>query len=214
MPPAPPIRRARRYPDEECRNPPSEPLPTGEKILLGVFLVAGAAAAIVVVAMAAEAVIPVVIASIEAAGAGAASANAFYYANAIAVNEIGLFAAGLIIGCDGDVAGLLRAIASDPAQAAQILAEVYILHVNIKVAGAPARKATVPVKLLPPDEQTNPKTSGSGRSVPPLSNPKRPRSHPSPVPGLLSRLRPRRLRPTSPRLRLPLRRPRRAGRRR
>ena len=142
--------------DQECRNPPTEPLLTGEKIFLGVLLVAGAAAAIVVVAAAGEVIVPIVIAAVESAGAAATGAAAFYYANAIVVNEVGLFAAGLIIGCEGDVPGLLRAIANDPGQAAQILAEVYILHVNIQVANGPVRKATVPVKLLPPSEQTDP----------------------------------------------------------
>jgi hypothetical protein len=32
---------------------------------------------------------------------------------------------------------------NDPTQAAPILAEVYVLHVSIKVAGGPGRKATV-----------------------------------------------------------------------
>jgi hypothetical protein len=118
--------------------------------------VAGAAAAIVVVAAAGEVIVPIVIAAVESAGAAATGAAAFYYANAIVVNEVGLFAAGLIIGCEGDVPGLLRAIANDPVQAAQILAEVYILHVNIQVANGPVRKATVPVKLLPSSEQTDP----------------------------------------------------------
>ena len=100
--------------DQECRNPPTEPLSTGEKIFLGVLLVAGAAAAIVVVAAAGEVIVPIVIAAVESAGAAATGAAAFYYANAIVVNEVGLFTAGLIIGCEGDVPGLLRAIANDP----------------------------------------------------------------------------------------------------
>jgi hypothetical protein len=146
------------YPtDEECRNPPEEPLSFGEKVLLGAFLVVGTAAAIALVVVAAEAVVvPVAIAAVEAAGAAGTSALAVYYANAIAVNEIGLFAAGLVIGCEGDVVGLVRSLADNPAQAATILAEVYVLHVNIRVAGGSSRPATVPVKLLPPEEQTSP----------------------------------------------------------
>jgi hypothetical protein len=142
--------------DEECRNPPQEPLSTAEKVLLGAFLVAGAAAAIVVVVAAAEVIIPVAIAAVEVAEGSALAATAFYYGNAIAVNEIGLFAAGLIIGCSGDVPGLLRAIANDPMQAAQLLAEVYVLHVSISVANGPPRRAKVPFEMLPANEQTAP----------------------------------------------------------
>ena len=152
--------------DQECRNPPTEPLLTGEKIFLGVLLVAGAAAAIVVVAAAGEVIVPIVIAAVESAGAAATGAAAFYYANAIVVNEVGLFAAPLIIGCEGDVPGLLRAIANDPGQAAQILAEVYILHVNIEVANCPPRKATVPVKLGHLPSRPIRTISGSGQSEP------------------------------------------------
>ncbi len=145
------------YPtDDECRNPPSEPLSTGEKILLAGLLVAGAAAGIAAIVVAGEVIIPAAITALSTAEGAAVTAWAFYAANAITINEIGLFAAGLVLSCDGDIAGLLRAIANDPVQGLQILAEVYILHVNIKVANGPARPATVPVKLLPPDEQTEP----------------------------------------------------------
>ncbi|HEV2275906.1 MAG TPA: DUF4157 domain-containing protein [Acidobacteriaceae bacterium] len=139
--------------NEECANPPQEPLSTAEKIVLGAFLLLGAAAVVAATIVAGEVIIPVVIASV---GEGAQAALAFYLANAIVVNEIGVFAAGLILSCDGDVPGLLRALANDPVQAAQLLAEVYILHVNISIQNGPARRATVPVKLLPADEQTDP----------------------------------------------------------
>jgi hypothetical protein len=156
-------RQLRPYPedvfptDEECRNPPTEPLSTAEKVVIGLFLVAGAAVAIVVVVAAAEVVIPAAIAAVEAAGAGAASAIAFYYANAIVVNEIGLFAAGVIISCEGDIGGLLRTMVDDPLQAAVMLAEVYMLKVSIKVGSDPPRRARVPIMLEPPDAQTTPK---------------------------------------------------------
>src|SRR5439155_26772027 len=107
--------------------PRPDSLSPAEKILFGAVLVAGGAAAIVVVVAAAEVVVPVAIATAELVEVGTATAVAYYYANAIVVNEVGLFAAGLIIGCEGDVAGLLRALATDPVQAAQLLAEVYVL---------------------------------------------------------------------------------------
>jgi hypothetical protein len=120
--------------EEECKNPPKEPLSTGEKILLGALLIGAAAAGIAVTIAAAEVVVPAVIAAVEGsgvvAGAGGAvqAAYAYYLANAIAVNEIRLFVAGLLLACEGDVVKLLKAIAADPAQAVPILAEVYILH--------------------------------------------------------------------------------------
>ena len=139
--------------DQECRNPPREPLSTGEKILIGAFLLVGAAVVVVAAIAAAEVVIPVIItAAVDAAQAGLA----FYLTNAIVVNEIGVFAAGLLLSCEGDVPGLLRALANDPLQAAQILAEVYILHTNIRIQNGPARRASVPVKILPADQQTDP----------------------------------------------------------
>jgi hypothetical protein len=142
------------YPtDEECRNPPQEPLSTGEKIFLGALLLLGAAAAATAIIVAGAEILPVVIAAV---GEGLTAGTAFYYANAIVVNEVGLFAAGLVMACEGNVAGLLRAMASDPIQAAVILAEVYVLHVNIKVANGPVRRASVPVKILPAEEQTDP----------------------------------------------------------
>lgn len=142
--------------NDECSNLPKEPLTTAEKILIGALVVAGAAVAVAVIVVAGEVVIPIVIAEAELAGSAAAGAWAYYFANAIVINEVGVFAAGLIIGCEGDVPGLLKAMANDPLLAAQILAEVYILHVNIQVANGPVRKATVPVKILPPSEQTKP----------------------------------------------------------
>jgi hypothetical protein len=141
---------------DECRNPPPEPLSTGDKIILTIFFVAGAALAIGVTIAASEVVIPAAIAALTTAEGAALSGWAFYAANAIVINDVGLFTAGLLLACEGDVAGLLRAMATDPAQAAQILAEVYVLHVNIKMATDPVRPATVPVKLLPADEQTDP----------------------------------------------------------
>lgn len=139
--------------NEECVNPPREPLSTAEKIFLGAFLLAGAAAAIVALVAAGEVVIPIVIASV---GDAATAAVVYYLTNAIVVNEIGLFATGLLIACEGNVIGLLRATADDPVQAAQLFAELYILHVNISIANGPPRRASVPVKMLPADEQTDP----------------------------------------------------------
>jgi hypothetical protein len=122
-------------------------------------LVGAAAAGIAVTIVAGEVVVPAIIASVEGSavvasvGEAALNAYAFYLGNAIVVNEIGLFAAGLIIACDGDVVGLVKAIANDPVQAVPILAEVYILHVNVSVANGPARPANVPFKVAPPSEQ-------------------------------------------------------------
>jgi hypothetical protein len=177
--------------DEECRNPPDEPLSPLERVLIGALLVAGAtvaAAVLVVGAVAlAEAAIPVVIAAVEAGGAAAMSATAFYYANAIVINEIGLFAAGVLISCEGDVAGLLRALATDPAQALVMLAEIYILHVNIQSSTGQSRPARLPVKLAPQAEQTQPgrikfKTAGpptfEGHEIPP--EPEHPIGPPAP----------------------------------
>ncbi|WP_218651769.1 DUF4157 domain-containing protein [Nostoc sp. C052] len=135
---------------DECNNPPKEPLPAGAKILLGAFLVVGSGLAIAAVAVTAEAIIPIVIASIVETGT---TGYAFYLANAFAVNEIGLFTAGLLMSCEGNVLGLLHAITTDPEQAIKILAEVYILHTSISVNNGSPRSATVPVKLLPPSEQ-------------------------------------------------------------
>jgi hypothetical protein len=139
---------------DECKNPPKESLSKAEAILLTGFLVVAAGAAIAATIAAAEVVVPIVIANVSA---GATAAGAFYFANAIAVNEIGLFAAGLFFSCGGDVVGLLQAIKEDPAQGALILAEVYILHTQITVANGPPRRASVPVKLLPVAEQTDAK---------------------------------------------------------
>ena len=142
--------------NEECLNPPKEPLTTGEAIALIALVaflsipVAVAGAAILAEGAAA---VSIVIASLsDAAMTGAA----YYLGNAIVVNEIGVFTAGVLMACEGDVAGLLRAIASGDPQALLILAEAYILHINIKIATGPARPATIPVKILPPDEQTDP----------------------------------------------------------
>jgi Domain of unknown function (DUF4157) len=164
--------------NEECRNPPREPLSTAEKIALGAFLLLGAAAVIAATIVAGEIIIPVVIASV---GDAATAALAYYFANAIVVNEIGIFATGLILACNGDVAGLLRAIANDPVQAAQLLAEVYILHVNISVQNGPPRRATVPVKLLPADEQTDPGHIKFRSSGPPVFE-EEPQGQPTPAP--------------------------------
>jgi hypothetical protein len=182
------------YPtNEECLNPPKEPLSTGEKIFLGALLLVGVAlAATAVIAIGAE-VLPVVIA---AAGEAATASIAFYLGNAIVVNEVGLFAAGLLIACEGNVGGLLRALADDPTQAAALLAEVYSLHVNIRVANGPTRRASLPVKILPADQQTDPqhirfKTAGlptfeegemAGASAPKAPTQKSPQQiHPAPL---------------------------------
>ena len=154
------------YPtSEECANPPNEPLTTGEKIFLGALLVGAAAVAVAAVIVAGAEILPIVIAGV---GEASTSTMAFYFANAIVVNDVGLFVAGLLMACEGDVGGLLRAMANDPTQAAALLAEVYILHVNIKVANGPVKRASVPVQLLPPEEQTDPqhikfKTVGSAQ---------------------------------------------------
>lgn len=84
------------------------------------------------------------------------SAWGFYLSNAIAVNEIGLFAVGTIISVEGDVAGLLEAMANDPLAAAQILMEVWVLKVNIQVANGPARPYTVRARAEPARRQNNP----------------------------------------------------------
>ena len=142
--------------DEECRNPSAEPLSTGEKIVLSLFLVAGAVGvAAAAIAVGAE-LLPVVIAGVVSAEEAATASAAFYYANAVVVNEIGLFAAGVLISCDGNVAGLLKAVADDPAQALPLFYEIMILHTQISIANGPARRATLPVQLLPPEEQTGP----------------------------------------------------------
>ena len=177
--------------NEECRNPPREPLSTGEKILLGLFLLAGAAVVGAAVIVAGEVVIPVVIASVsELAEAGLA----YYLTNAIVVNEIGVFAAGVLLSCEGDVGGLLRAIAEDPAQGALLLAEIYMLHVDISIANGPARRAAVPVKLLPPEEQTGVESRQiKFRSVGPPTFEEQPAEAPPPSaevsPGATSRVR-------------------------
>jgi hypothetical protein len=138
---------------EECSHLPLVPLSTAEKILIGAFLYAAALAAAVVIVVVGAEIGPVIISSVtQAATAG----WVFYLANAIVVNEIGLFAIGLLFSCAGNVSGLLRAIADDPTQGAALLAEVYVVHVNIQVGRQPARPATVPAKLLPPEEQTAP----------------------------------------------------------
>jgi Domain of unknown function (DUF4157) len=136
---------------DECTNLPLVPLSTGEKILLAAFLVTAAVVVGAAIVIAGAEIVPVVIASV---GDAAIASYAFYLTNAIVVNEIGLFAAGLILSCEGNIAGLLQAIASDPAQATQFLIQVYILHVNISIANQPPRPASVPVQILPPEEQT------------------------------------------------------------
>jgi Domain of unknown function (DUF4157) len=141
--------------DQECSNPPKEELSTGEKILLGAFIFLGAAAAAAVIIVAGEVIIPIVVSSVVEAGT---TAWVFYLANAIAVNEIGVFAIGLVLACEGNIVGLAKAMVDDPAQAAVLLAQIYILHVQISIANGPPRNATVPAKLLPPDEQTEPNT--------------------------------------------------------
>jgi hypothetical protein len=129
------------------------PLSTAEKILIGAFLFTVALAVAVAIVVVGAEIGPVVISSItQAATAG----WVFYLANAIVVNEIGLFTIGLLFACEGNVAGLLRAIADDPTQGAALLAEIYHVHVNIQVGRQPARPAMVPAKLLPPEEQTAP----------------------------------------------------------
>lgn len=139
--------------EEECAHPPKEELSLAEEILLGAFIVLGAGAAATLIVVAGEAIIPVVVASATQAATGA---WVFYLGNAIAVNEIGLFAAGLFIACEGNVAGLVQAMKDDPAQAISLLAQAYILHVQISVGNGPPRNATVKAKLLPGDEQTEP----------------------------------------------------------
>ncbi len=138
---------------EECANPPAEPLSTGEQILLGAFLVTAAAVGVAVLVVAGAEVVPAVIAAV---GEQALAGVAFYYSNAVVVNEIGIFAVGLIISCEGNVQGLLQTIAKDPTQAIPLLYEVVMLHMNISVANGPPRRASVPVQILPPDEQTEP----------------------------------------------------------
>ena len=142
--------------NEECRNPPYVPLTFAEKVLVGIFagvaVTAGVAATIAIGAVA----IPVLIAGVELAGAAAAGATAFYFANAIAVNEIGLFAAGVLLSCEGDLLELVRGFREHPAQILQMLAEIYVLHVNISVNSGTPRPAKVKVSILPPAEQTVP----------------------------------------------------------
>ena len=138
---------------EECANPPAEPLSTGEKILLGAFLVGAAAVGAAAIMVAGAEILPVVIVAVEEQ---ATAGVAFYYANAILVNDIGVFTVGLVMSCEGNLPGLLRAVAKDPLQAAVLLAEVYMLHVNIRVQNGAPRRASVPVQMLPPEEQTEP----------------------------------------------------------
>jgi hypothetical protein len=139
---------------EECSNLPPEPLSTEEKILIAAFLappaiVIATAGAAALIAVGAE-VIPVVIAGV---GEGYAAGTAFYFANALAVNDIGLFTAGLVIACEGDVAGLLRAIAENPIQGVALFLEAKYLHTTIKVRNEAARRAIIPVTLLKPEQQ-------------------------------------------------------------
>jgi hypothetical protein len=138
---------------EECANPPPEPLSTGTKILLGAFLGIAALVVLAAVVYTGGAILPVVLASVTQLGTGA---WAFYLANAIVVDEIGVFAAGVVISCEGDVAGLLRAIANDPIQAVPLLAQGIQLHLEISVLNGPSRRAIVQAQLLPPEEQTVP----------------------------------------------------------
>lgn len=142
--------------DEECRNPPHVPLSFAEKVLIGVFAGVAVAAVAGAVIVAGAALIPVVIAGAEMVGAAAMEATAFYYANALVVNEIGLFATGVLLSCEGNLPALLTALRDDPAQLVQMLAEIYILHVNISVGGGPSRRASLRVKIAPPEEQTVP----------------------------------------------------------
>ena len=183
------------YPSpDECNNPPKEPLPTGAQILLGSFIVLGAGLAVATTVVAAEAVIPIVVTSIAEAGV---ASYGFYLANPFVVNEVGLFAAGLLMVCEGNIAGLLQAMATNPEQAATILAQTYILHTTISVNNGPPRSADIPVKLLPQSKQdaTSNKirwqSAGSPRftdkvepkavTSPPASPPSK--AAPSPVPG-------------------------------
>ncbi len=95
-----------------------------------------------------------------ASGALRAAATAgwsFYLANTIAVNEIGLFAVGLLISSEGDVPGLLKAMEANPLVAAQILAQAWILHVSIKVANGPPRPYTVRARMQSLEQQTDPR---------------------------------------------------------
>ncbi len=81
----------------------------------------------------------------------------FYLQNAIAVNEIGIFVAGLLISIEGDVPGFLRAMAKDPIVAAQILMEVWILHINIQTANGSYQRVKIQARPLPINEQTDPR---------------------------------------------------------
>ncbi|WP_116132692.1 DUF4157 domain-containing protein [Tropicimonas sp. IMCC34043] len=89
--------------------------------------------------------------------AASQSAWVFYLQNAIAVNEIGLFAVGTVISVEGDVVGLLETIATDPVAAAQILMEVWILKANISSGGGSPRRYNVRARPLPARQQTNPR---------------------------------------------------------
>lgn len=146
--------------EDECRNPPVEPLTLAEKLLIAAFVATAAVAVVaggaVIIVAAAEIAVPVIISAASSAAAAGTAGAAFYYANAIAVNEIGLFAAGIILSCDGDVVGLARAIAEDPVQALPILAEGFMLKTTISINNGPRRRAAIPVSILPPEEQTMP----------------------------------------------------------
>ena len=77
----------------------------------------------------------------------------FYLHNPILVNEIGLFTAGLILSVEGDVPGLLKACAEDPAQAAQIFMEVWVIRANVRTPSGRNYDATLEVQPLPPASQ-------------------------------------------------------------
>lgn len=121
-----------------------------------IFTAGGVVAVAILLPIAAEVAVPALISEAGIAAEAVESALAAYYANALVVNEIGVFAVGMILSCEGDVAGLLDAAARDPRLLLQILTDVYLLHLQIRIAGAPPRPATIPAKILPPDQQTDP----------------------------------------------------------
>jgi hypothetical protein len=77
----------------------------------------------------------------------------FYLHNPILVNEIGLLTTELVLSVEGDVPGLLKACSEDPAQAAMIFMQVWILHANVRTPSGKNYDATFEVQPLPPGSQ-------------------------------------------------------------
>jgi hypothetical protein len=150
---------------DECNRPPKEPLSTAAQVILSALVVAGAAIAVAATIEAIPVLIAGASAGAVAVGEAATAGWVFYLSNAIVVNEIGLFAAGVLISCEGDVPGLLRAMASDPALAANMAFEVLVLKTQVQVGkDGPKRKASIPVRPVPPkpaDKQLTFKTAGA-----------------------------------------------------